>query len=47
MMVAIINSAIVNSAILDSTSAMLESDTYFSLLIHSKTLSLHSDFDSN
>ena len=47
MMVAIMNSAIMNSAILDSASAMLKSDTYFSPLIHSKTLSLHSDSDSN
>ena len=46
-MLAIINSAIVNSTILDSASAMLESDTYFSLLIHSKTLSLDSDSDLN
>ena len=46
-MLAIINSAIVNSAILDSASAMLESDIYFFLLIHSKTLSLHSDSDLN
>ena len=32
--------AILNSAILDS-------DTLFSSQIHSKTLSLHSDYDSN
>ena len=46
-MLAIINSTIVKCAILDSASSMLESDTYFSLLIHSKTLSLHPDSDLN
>ena len=51
MMGAILNSAILDSAILymlDSDTAILDSDTLviFSQ-IHSKTLSLHSDSDSN
>ena len=40
--------AILNFAMLDSATAILDSDTLLSSLkIHSKTLSLHSDSDSN
>ena len=40
--------AILNSAMLDWDTALLDSDTLLSFLrIHSKTLSLHSDSDSN
>ena len=40
--------AILNSAMLDSATAFLDSDTLLSSLrFHSKTLSLHSDSDSN
>ena len=39
--------AILNSTMLDSATAILDSDTLLSSLkIHSKTLSLHSDSDS-
>ena len=48
MMVAILNSAILNSANLDSAFGILDSEhlVFFSQ-IHSKALSLHSDSDSN
>ena len=40
--------AILNSAMLDSDTALFDSDTFFIFSqIHSKTLSLHSDSDSN
>ena len=39
--------AILNAAMLDSDTAMLDSDTLLSSHIDSKTLSLHSDSDSN
>ena len=39
--------AILNSTMLDSDTAILDSDTLLSSQIHSKTLSLHSDSDSN
>ena len=47
MMVAILNFAILNSTILDSPSAMLDSDTLFSSLRFTQKHSLHSDSDSN
>ena len=40
--------AVLNSTMLDSATAILDSDNLLSSLkIHSKTLSLHSDSDSN
>ena len=40
--------AILKSVMLDSDTAILDSDTFLSSVqIHSKTLSLHSDSDSN
>ena len=39
--------AILNSAILDLNAAILDSDTLLFSQIHSKTLSLNSDSDSN
>ena len=40
--------AILNSAIMNSATAILDSDTILVISqIHSKTLSLHSDSDSN
>ena len=38
---------ILNSAIFDSDTAILDSDTLLSSLIHPKTLSLNSDSDWN
>ena len=39
--------AILNSAMLDLDTAIWDLDTLLSSQIHSKTLSLHSDSDSN